>query len=178
MKGIRGVLAEKFLKVFECTLRQPKTLTDRERVALELFNQSFFQQSVDSRFLLLMSGLEALIEQGERSQAVKDYVQSLISATDTMEDLKPNEKESLKSGIGSLKRESIVQAGKRMVKERLNGRNYYDKPAEEFFVECYEIRSRLVHGEIPFPTREEVSAIVAQLEVMLSDLLSLDLLNV
>ncbi len=169
--GIRGVLAEKFLKAFEYTLRQPKTLTDRERVALELFNQSFFQQSVDSRFLLLMSGLEALIEQGARSPAVKNHIRSLISATSTANDITPEEKEALKSGLGMLKRESIIQAGKRLVKEKLDGKSYNNKIAEDFFLECYGIRSRLVHGGIPFPTREDVSAVVAQLEVMLSNLL-------
>lgn len=169
---------EKFLEVFDHTLRHPREITNRERVSMELFNASFFQRTADARFILLMSGLEALIEQGPRSDTVAKHVQMLMAKTENAIDLSPQEKSALKGGIGQLKRESIRQAGKKLVHEKLSSKTYSNHPPSEFFGNCYTLRSRLVHGDHPLPTREEVDGAAAQLEVMISDLLSYDLLDV
>jgi hypothetical protein len=180
LKGdlIRGVTQELFLSVFSSGLNRPREIAERERVALELFNASLFQRSEDARFLLLMSGFEALIEQQPQSNNVLEIIQRFLSQADEASDLSVEEKTVLKSGLGQLQRESIRQAGRRLVRGKIGTRSYAGVPAEEYFERCYILRSRLVHGELPFPTREEVSALVAQLEVMLSDLLSTDLLDV
>ena len=49
--------------------------------------------------------------------------------------------------------------------------------ARKFFKVCYEIRSRLVHGQAPRPTRDEVGAVAAHLENFVGDLLSGPLLE-
>lgn len=175
---IRGVAVEQFLSVFETALSRPREIGDRERVALELFNASFFQPSEDSRFLLLMSGLEALIIQRPRSDAVCTLVRSLAAMIEAAHEIDAMERKALKQGVGQFQRESIGQAGRRLVSESLDGRTYRGMTPSDFFGCCYRFRSRLVHGDLPFPTREELSGVVAQLEVMLSDLLSTDLLDV
>ena len=101
-----------------------------------------------------------------------------MSAIDAVADLNTEEKAVLKSGIGHLRHESIRQAGRRLVREKIGARRYKEMPAEEFFKYCYTLRSTLAHGDLPFPTRDEVGLAAAQLEVMLSDLLSTDLLDV
>jgi len=84
----------------------------------------------------------------------------------------------LKSGLEHLRHEPIRQAGCRLVREKLGTRRYKEMPAEDFFKYCYTLRSRLVHGELPLPARNEVDTAGANLEVMLSYLLSTDLLDV
>ena len=175
---IRGVAVEQFLTVFETVLSRPREIDDRERVALELFNASFFQTSEDSRFLLLMSGLEALIVQRPRSEAVCIFLRTLSETIEAAHGIDAMERDALKQGVGQFRRESIGQAGRRLVSEALDGRTYKEMTPSDFFDRCYRLRSRLVHGDLPFPTREELSGVVAQLEVMLSDLLSTDLLDV
>jgi len=175
---IRGVAVEQFLTVFETALSRSRDIDDRERVALELFNASFFQTSVDSRFLLLMSSLEALIVQRPRSEEVRTFVRTLTATIEAADGIDATERNALKQGVGQLQRESIGQAGRRLVSESLDGRIYEGMTPSDFFSRCYQLRSRLVHGDLPFPTREDVSAVVAKLEVMLSDLLSTDLLDV
>ena len=175
---VRGVSVEQLLSVFETAVSRPRELSDRERVALDLFNASFFQPSEDSRFLLLMSGLEALIVQLPRSEAVCTLLRKLNVAIDAELELDMVERNTLKQGVGQFQRESIGQAGRRLVTEALDGRTYQGMTPSDFFGRCYRLRSRLVHGELPFPTREELSGVVAQLEVMLSDVLSTDLLDV
>jgi hypothetical protein len=175
--GLRGVSLEQFMSVFNLTLNRPREISDRERVALELFNASFFQKSADGRFLLLMGGVEALIEQKPRSSNVERLVQAFQSQVDADSDVEAEEKTALKSGLGQLQRESIRQAGRRLIRRKIGTRSYEGVLAEEFFGHCYTLRSRLVHGVLPFPTFEEVNPFGGQLEVMLSDLLSVDLLD-
>jgi hypothetical protein len=175
---IRGVKLEQFLSVYNSTLSRPREISEQERAALLLFNASFFPESPDGRFLLLMMGVEALIEQQPQPDNIKAIVQEFLSAIDAAIGLNTEEKAGLKSGLGHLRNESIRQAGRRLVREKIGARNYEGMPAEEFFESCYALRSKLVHCELPLPTRDEVSGAAAQLEVMLSDLLSTDLLDV
>jgi len=174
---VRGVSLEQFISVFNLTLSRPREISDQERIALELFNASFFQKSVDGRFLLLMCGVEALIKQEPLSENVKRLVQTFQSQVDAASALEDEEKDALKRGLGQLQRESIRQAGRRLIGRKIGTRSYKGMPADEFFGNCYTLRSRLVHGELPFPTLNDVNPIGAQLEVMLSDLLSIDLLD-
>jgi hypothetical protein len=97
---------------------------------------------------------------------------------DTEVDLSTREKVQLKSRLGGLQSESIRQAGSRLVRERLGDRSYNGKPAEVFFETCYNFRSSLAHGETPLPTSNQINSVAAPLEVMVSHLLSTDLLDV
>jgi hypothetical protein len=49
---------------------------------------------------------------------------------------------------------------------------YGDRTAPDFFSYCYQMRSNLVHGNLPVPTFEEVGGVAATLEVFVSDLLT------
>jgi len=174
----RSVTVERFLVVFKTALSRPREIGERERVALEFFNASFFQPSIDSRFLLLMGGLEALIVQSHRSQEVCKLVRRLVSVVEETDEIEVNERNVLKQSVGQLQRESIREAGRRLVRETLVGRTYEGITPSDFFNRCYGIRSRLIHGEQPFPTLEEINGVFPQFQVMLSDLLSTDLLDV
>jgi hypothetical protein len=57
------------------------------------------------------------------------------------------------------------------------GATYSGMAPVKFFDHCYQLRSRLVHGQQPFPTSDEVSEVVAQLEVFVSDLLTTHLVG-
>ncbi|HOW86794.1 MAG TPA: HEPN domain-containing protein [Candidatus Aminicenantes bacterium] len=176
-KGTRGIGPDRFLSVFGAALARPRELSKQEQVALEMFNSSFFQDSADGRFVLLMIAIEALIEQQPRDEMTKAIVQGFLSQVDALADLDGNRKHELKSGLGYLQIESISQAGRRMLREKLGAREYEGMPADQFFGSCYSLRSRLVHGLQPFPASDEVKNVVAQLEVMASHLLSTDLLD-
>ena len=76
--------------------------------------------------------------------------------------------------------DSIGAAGRQLVRERLGERTYGDpikEPAAKFFTDCYDLRSRLTHGHPPQPTFNEVNGRTAGLELMVSDLLSGELLT-
>jgi len=82
------------------------------------------------------------------------------------------EKESMIGAISRLRRESIGQAGRRLVRERLGARVYGDQTAEHLFSYCYRIRSTLVHGNPSAPASDEVGSAAVGLEALVSDLLT------
>ncbi|HSW00698.1 MAG TPA: hypothetical protein VLI39_11030 [Sedimentisphaerales bacterium] len=122
--------------------------------------------------------IEALLDRSLRSQSAVEHVETMITATEESESLSAEEKQSLLGSLGWLKHESINQAGRKLASGRLGGRKYMEKQAPAFFSYCYGIRSRLVHGEHPLPTQQEIGSVGAQLEVFVSDLLSGDLRDI
>jgi hypothetical protein len=173
---LRGVSKEAFLHAFKAAeIAQPR-ITDRDRLAFSLFNASFFQPTADSRFLLLVMAIEALIELAPRSAGSQAHVKSLI-ATTKVALIPSEEKESMLGAIRWLSKESINQAGRRLVTARLGVRQYEGRTAADFFSHVYQMRSNLVHGNLPYPTFEMVGSVAAPLEVFVSELLTAQILG-
>jgi len=147
-------------------------LSAMEEVAFEFYNASFFQASADARFLLLMTAIEALIDPAKRSTEARKHVDTLIAATRANESMPDAERTSIEGSLCFLKDESFRQAGKRIVAARLGDREYEGKTAEKYFSDCYNLRSRLVHGKDPIPTWAEVNQANGALERFVSDLLT------
>ena len=170
-QAIRGFNPEIFATVLTQAIAQRPPLSDRDQLAYSLFNASFFQRTADSRFLLLVMAVEALIDPALCSPEGLDHVNSLISATRAAS-LPDVEKESMIGALRWLRTESINQAGRRLALIRLGTRIYDNKPATDFFSYCYKVRSDLVHGNLPVPTFEQVGNLAGTLEVFVSDLLT------
>jgi len=153
------------------------TMSAPERLAFELFSASFWPSLYpDARFMLMMMALETLIEPGSRSDEAVAHVDELIHATQES-GLAKQDVDSLVISLRHLRTESIGRAGKRLV-ERLGGRRYMDHTPKQFFQSCYDFRSRLVHGGTDRPSRDDVEGYSVELEVLLMDLLSFELLDV
>ena len=173
---LRGVNPGVFQSAFSAAAAAKPELSDRETVAFSLFNASFFRQSADSRFLLLMMAIEALLDLRPRSDAARAHVESLITQTEAAV-LPADERTSMLGALRWLTNESISQAGRTLSFERLGERMYKEMPARKFFTYCYGLRSSLVHGSIPYPTFDEVANTVGQLEVYVADLLTVPFLG-
>ena len=177
-RGVFGIPKGRFEAVLLYAVEHPWVLNEREQTSLELFHASFFQQMADARFLLLMMAIEALLEPSQRSSAAVLHIENLINLTRECCTISSEEKSSILGSLERLRCESINQAGRKLVTERLGSRTYHNKSASGFFSYCYDLRSRLVHGRSPYPSWQEVSDVVATLEVFVSDLLSGPLLDV
>jgi hypothetical protein len=175
---VRGVAGEQFEKTFEAAVARKWSIAEKERTAFMLFHASLFQAHADARFLMLVMAIEALLDPQPRPKNARVHVDTLLSLTLESSNLSNEERQSLLSSLRWLQKESINQAGRRLVSERLGARLYLDQSAPKFFSSCYSLRSRLAHGVMPFPTREEVDSFAATLEVFVSDLLSTPLLGV
>lgn len=146
-------------------------LNESHQVAYDLFQTSFGQASADARFALLMMALEALIEPKPRSTLTRRHVELLIEQTRDSH-LEPSEIQSIVGSLSYLLDESIGQAGRRLA-QKLAPTTYKGMLPAKFFTEAYTLRSRLVHGLHPIPSRAEINAFAAPLEVFVADLLTL-----
>ncbi len=165
---------EQSVAVFGAAELLGSRLSPAERLAFNLYSGSFFQSSADARLLMLMMAVETMLELQPRSVAARAHVQALIDAT-AAADLTEVECQSLTGSLSWLVDESIGQAGRRLAK-RLEPRQYGGRAPSAFFTQCYTMRSALVHGAFPRPTRTEVDSLAAPLEVFVGHLLSGDLL--
>jgi hypothetical protein len=150
-------------------------LSERHELAIDLFGASFFQTSIDGRFVLLTMAVEALTAQEEHPAAVVEHINEMIRLTVAARLPTPIER-SLTGSMRHLKRESISAAGQRAASTLLTT-EYYGLSSAAFFKKCYAIRSNLVHGNLPRPSREDVSMVSATLETFAGDLISADLLS-
>jgi hypothetical protein len=173
--------AERFTELFNRVIEHPPFLSEKEHLALELYFSSFFQRpypdTSGSRFLLLMMAVEALIEPEQRPPAAVKHVEQLIHLTKEATSLSDSERESLLGSLHWLRKQSISRAGRALAAERLGEATYDGMSAPDFFRHCYNLRSRLVHGETPAPTVDETGSAAATLELFVRDLLSTDVIE-
>lgn len=173
-----GRPAPRLVKAIEKADEIAIDISDQEKTAFDLYSASMFVASLaDARFLMLMMALETLIEQQPRSHAAVAHLDGLIQQT-VKSGLPQPEIDSLLGSLEYMRRESISAAGRRLV--QVLGDRTYGEPKEtpaKFFTGCYHLRSQLVHGSHPRPTFNDVNGRVAGLEMMMSDLLSGELLE-
>ena len=173
--GVVGKPAERLLRVVSAAVHRGYAMSERESLAYDLYSASFSVDSADARFALLMMALETIIDPQPRYLAVVSHVDQMIAITEAA-DLPPSERASIAGSLSWLRSESIGQAGRRIAAQ-LGDRTYMGYRPVKFFTMSYELRSRLVHGAYPRPTRHEVDAHAAHLELFVRDLLSVELLE-
>lgn len=137
-------------------------------LACEMYGASQLMPSGDSRFLMLMIAVEAMIEAGNRSTAQVQAIDQLIERLDSLP-FGEDDRRVLKQTIGGLKRESINSAGKRLAAS-LGDRTYAGKSPKAFFADCYTARSNLVHGNLGRPDSATIRELTGHLERFVRDL--------
>lgn len=152
-----------------------RLISKPEALAYDLFSASPFVGLVDAHFMILMMALEALIDQQPRVEPERLHIQSLIEKTCAVAATNNLPEVNWDSVVGSLKdmekRESVGQAGKRLM-VKLGERQYAGVTSKKFFDGCYKVRSRLAHGLLPSPTKEEVERLTWPLSRLVCDLIA------
>lgn len=140
------------------------------RLAFAAFSASFTMPSVDSRFIMLMVAVEALIERSARPpdelrdlEALREHVKQL--------DLADGVKDVLLTNMDDVRRESIGAAGRRLASE-LGDKKYMDLDPVAFFKTCYPVRSALVHGNATQPEISLVMDATGPLQWFVADLIA------
>lgn len=123
---------EEFKKAYELNP------TDKQSLALELYNTSHFESSLRARFLTLVTAVECLCIQDEQPDPVVKYVETLIEQA-KKSGIEAVQENSFLGRLGALKIESISKSCRRLVEKHL------DVGAVDLFQECYDIRSDLSH---------------------------------
>jgi hypothetical protein len=166
------VRGDRWKKKFVAALENDTRLSERERTAFDLYSAAHESSvSEDAKFVLLFASIEALLEDSPRPTPVVAHVDQLLELT-IGADLEDAEKDSLLGSLRWLRSHSIRSCGRCLIHEKLGDRMYGGKSAETLFLECYDLRNRLLHGRQPFPTREEVSRSSGPLDQLVGNLLA------
>jgi Apea-like HEPN len=173
--GIVSSPHERLVEALNRAIAAEATLTPRGRLAYDLYSASFLESNTDARFVMLMMAVETLIELQARSAEAQELVNKLIDLTRNS-GLSTKEIASIQGALRWLRQESINQAGRRLA-STLRGRTYGEEDPETFFVRCYDLRSRLVHGATPRPMTSEIGLRAAYLEHFVSNLICGSLLD-
>ncbi len=144
-------------------------LSEKQALAAELYCASHFDAPFRSRFLTLMTALEAFLDHEHRSEAERDVVTTL-EAVVTNSALTADQKKSLLSSLQWFHNESIGQAGRRTAQSLLPQGKYADRNASKYFSWCYDLRSTIVHsGQVPKDV--DLLAVTNELHRFVGDLL-------
>jgi len=144
-------------------------LSEERQVTYDLFSAALGLAAGDAQYAMLMAALETMIKPQSRSEESIEHVSRLIELT-RKSGLPRKEIDSLTGSLKWLYRESISQAGKKIA-GTLDPRIYMNEKPEAFFRGCYEIRSRLLHGNDPLPSTHDVRSRIPYLIEFVADLI-------
>ena len=127
-------------------------LSEKQQLALDLYNLSHFEETTQTRFLTLITVIEILSTRHKRPGSVRALLKRFkVEASKT--DLEPTDLSSLSQALQTLVIQSIGEACRRFVSEHASQTDVI------FFANCYKARSELVHSgrtarpEVSDPTK-------------------------
>ena len=134
----------KLLNTFQREYLHPRHLTEKQVVASEIYASSFFDVYPRSRFITLVTAVEALLERPKRPNVVKGLVEEFRDKTQ-LSNIDEKTKESIIRGLGDLQCESITQAGRTLAGRLIPDGLFDGQSSADFFAHCYGLRSRILH---------------------------------
>ncbi len=162
---------ERFEKLFLTSLNNPRHYTDREMLSIALFNTSSFEKEIAVRLILLVMSIEALLKRSDRPTVIIRYIDQFIKSLENPKEIVDQEDvDLLVKSLNNIRKESIRKTGIEFVRSRLGSRTYYSLDPGNFFDHCYDLRSRLVHGDIPFSS-PEIGPVIQDLMKMVPDII-------
>ena len=129
---------------FQSEYLNSRRLTEKQVVAGEIYASSFFDVSPRSRFITLVTAVEALLAPLERS----NEAQSLVAEFETATRRSTIDRDTKESIIGSLQRlrcQSIGQAGRALARRLVPNELFDGQSSANFFTRCYDLRSQILH---------------------------------
>lgn len=145
-------------------------LTEKQRLAAELFSASFFDRVFRSRFITLVTAVEALLEPARRSIEVQAIIDQAKASAVALGKVEPA-KQALISGLERLREDSIGHAGRQLAENLLKDKVYDGVLPGRFFAKCYTIRSQTVHSGVPEDPSVDFLALGNSCQQFVGDLL-------
>lgn len=169
INGIVSTPINNFIEVITEFYGKNYIISDKQALALELYNMSHFDKSLRGRFLTLVTVIESLSDREERSKDSIKLLDELIETTNKS-DLEKLDKESLVKALDGLRKEAISRSCRKLLKRHL-GRN-----AVKQFQGYYDVRGRILHDGAP-PDGVDLGTQSHNLDIFVSDLLKANVLG-
>ncbi len=139
-----GKYPPRLIDTFQREYSNSRQLTEKQVLASEIYASSSFDVSSRSRFITLVTAVEALLEPLRRSDEVEELVEDFIAKTQTST-LDQQTKNSIIGSLGLLKHQSISQAGRTLAGRLIPNELFDGQSSADFFTRCYELRSGILH---------------------------------
>ena len=121
-----------------------RDLTQKQVLGCEIYGSSFFDVSPRSRFITLVTAVEALLEPLERSNEVEALIEE-VKARTRQSTMDRSTKDSILGSLERLRHQSIRQAGCALVVSLIPDELFDGQSSADFFDRCYELRSQILH---------------------------------
>ena len=144
-KGKLGKYPPTLIDTFQREYLKSRLLTEKQVLASEIYASSFFDVSARSRFVTLVTAVEALLEPLERSDEVKALVEELKTMTQQRSKIDEPTRKSIISRLEELRRQSIGQAGRTLANCLVPNELFDGQSSADFFTRCYGLRSQILH---------------------------------
>jgi hypothetical protein len=157
-----GTPASKFIEEFSKIYKLALEFTDKQSLAIELYNLSHFEASLRARFLSLVSAIECISSPEKLPLPIIAHLDKMIELTKTA--INGSEGTNLIDRLRELRRESISRACRKLVESSLG------PEAMKLFKTCYDARSKLTH-EGRIPKNVDLGTYVPKLDQLVSQLI-------
>ena len=165
-----GKAAAAFVEQVAAAITTPVPLSAKQELAGEILSASYFDASDRSRFVTLITAVEALLDPQPRPAAAQQVVTRMMQIVEEG-GVDDGTRAAMSGSLQWLKRESIGQAGRTLADRLLPGRVYEAQPPARFFTFCYELRSSILHlGNVPVAINDFPS-VCAEAHAFVCDLL-------
>lgn len=152
-------------------------LNDKQRLAYQFVHGSLFEAEPESVYILLFTGIEALIPTALRKAEILDVLGRLRSNLATMNQIDESARDSVDELLKYKENESIRYRGRNFVKildDVMYELELFDeKGPEEFFLEAYNTRNKLAHANVSRPTADDLKRQIPELRRYLLALLDM-----
>lgn len=165
-----GKSSAALLDSFRREFQNSRPLTDKQVLACEIYSGSFFDVSPRSRFITLVTAVEALLEPAPRSERVQVFVENIKEMVSEL-DADDRTKQSMISSLEYLKAESIGQCGRALADRLLPQQRYDNRSSSKFFKDCYDLRSDIVHRGSVRDSSIDLRSLANSMETFVSELL-------
>lgn len=155
---------EQFISALEKAYCLSPEFTEREKVAFDLYNSSFFEATTVARFLTLVSVVEVLTVSERMDEDVIELIDELITHS-KQSSLEQKNKDSVINRLGVLKNHSISASSRQLIQK------YLGVGESRTFVDIYNIRSGLLHDGVLRCEEKEFGERLHLLNNMVSQLL-------
>lgn len=142
--AVVGKSPSRLIDTFQREYFSNRQLTKKQMLASEIYASSFFDVSPRSRFITLITAVEALSERSERSDVVKQLVRDCKKRAQLL-NVDEQTRKSIIGSLEDLERESIMQAARVLVGRLIPNDVFDGQSSLNFFKRCYNLRSQILH---------------------------------
>ncbi len=147
MQAVAQKNPDHLIEAFKQEKSLDRKLSEKQALACEIYSSSWFDVSFRSRFITLVTAIEALVTQEEHPAEVGKFVKSAKSELKSLP-IQDDVKVSINGSLERLRFQSISQAGKLLVQRLLPDAQYQGMSACDYFTKCYGLRSQILHNGV------------------------------